>query len=448
MASSFHNELKGLLRSIGYLADQVDTVEAAARIKSNIWFRGPNVWILAFSIIIASVGLNVNSTAVIIGAMLISPLMGPIIGVGLALGTNDTETLRLSAVNLLVMVAISLLASSLYFLISPLELANPTELAARTHPTIYDVLIAFFGGLAGILENARKERGTVLSGVAIATALMPPLCTAGYGLANGNWQYFLGASFLFLINGIFIILATYLMVRVLGFRKVEFTDSKMAVRRKIVIWVVTLAIIVPSVLSAIQVVRENNFERNLKAFIADSKSFGRGYVYNYEIDGLTAELYLVGDGMNDDDTEELLAAAERHGIQRDQLSIKEHSFGSAREASERIIRSLNEKAESDIARKDAEIKLLERQIETLRGEDIPYAQVAREVKYQFPAVRDLTIARGAAVSTDSLRVRPCTQVLATTASALRRSEVTELENWLRIRLADTTVVVNNLVEKP
>ena len=166
--------IKRLVKKYIYVYDQIDTESAAERIKSGIWFKGPNVWILAFSIVIASVGLNVNSTAVIIGAMLISPLMGPIVGTGLALGTNDTDLLKLSAKNLLVMVVIALIASTLFFILSPLSLVNPTELEARTSPTIYDVLIALFGGLAGIFEQSRKERGTVLSGVAIATALMPP----------------------------------------------------------------------------------------------------------------------------------------------------------------------------------------------------------------------------------------------------------------------------------
>ena len=194
--------IKGIIKKYIYIFDEIDTDSAAERIKSGIWFRGPNVWILAFSIVIASVGLNVNSTAVIIGAMLISPLMGPIVGTGLAMGTNDVDLLKAAAKNLLIMVLISLVASTLYFILSPLSLVNPTELEARTSPTIYDVLIALFGGLAGIFENSRKERGTVLSGVAIATALMPPLCTAGYGLAHLNFHFFFGAMYLFIINGV------------------------------------------------------------------------------------------------------------------------------------------------------------------------------------------------------------------------------------------------------
>ena len=198
------NRFTRYLRRIVYLEDGIDRVKAAAAIKNHIAFRGPNVIILACAIIIAAVGLNVNSIPVIIGAMLISPVMGPIIGFGLGLGTNDTDLLKNSGKNFLVMVLISIVVASLYFLISPLRLNNPTELLARTRPTIYDVLIALFGGTAGMLEHARKERGTVLSGVAIATALMPPLCTVGYGLATLKVNYIFGAFYLFLINSFFI----------------------------------------------------------------------------------------------------------------------------------------------------------------------------------------------------------------------------------------------------
>ena len=172
----------------------IDVESAVENIRGSIYFRGPNVWILGTAIIIASVGLNVNSIPVIIGAMLVSPLMAPIMGVGLGLGTNDTGLIREALKNLLVMVVISIFASGLYFLISPLAMENPTELLARTNPTIYDVLIALFGGLAGIIETSRKEKGTVISGVAIATALMPPLCTVGYGLATLNLHYLFGAG--------------------------------------------------------------------------------------------------------------------------------------------------------------------------------------------------------------------------------------------------------------
>ena len=279
----FWNQLRQQIKSIIYMNDEVDTLGAVEKIRSNIWFRGPNVWILAFSIVIASVGLNVNSTAVIIGAMLVSPLMGPIIGIGLALGTNDIPLLKNALKNLLVMVLISLVASCLYFLVSPLELVNPTELEARTRPTIYDVLIALFGGLAGILEISRKEKGTVLSGVAIATALMPPLCTAGYGLANGNWSFFSGASFLFLINCVFIIIATYVMVKYFHFPQAEFANDVIRKRTRTLISCIIIIVLVPSILSAISVVGDNNFERNVQQFINSSKFVGKAYIYDYKV---------------------------------------------------------------------------------------------------------------------------------------------------------------------
>ena len=178
--------IKSFLRSILSMTDYIDVEAAYQSVRNNVPFRGPTVYILFIAIIIASIGLNVNSIPVIIGAMLISPLMSPIIGFGLGLGTNDRQLVLSSLKNLGIMVAISLLASTLYFVLTPLEVDNPTELLARTKPTIYDVMIALFGGLAGVLEISRKEKGTVLSGVAIATALMPPLCTVGYGLANLN----------------------------------------------------------------------------------------------------------------------------------------------------------------------------------------------------------------------------------------------------------------------
>lgn len=203
------------IRSYAHIKEDTDYQATIEYISKSVIFRGINMWVLFFAIIVASVGLNVNSTAVIIGAMLISPLMGPINGVGLAIGTFDDDLLLKSIKNLTVMVVISLVASTLYFLISPISDAQ-SELLARTQPTIFDVFIAFFGGLAGIVATSRKSQSiTVMSGVAIATALMPPLCTAGYGIATGQLWYFLGAFYLFFINSFFIALATYLMVRFL-----------------------------------------------------------------------------------------------------------------------------------------------------------------------------------------------------------------------------------------
>ena len=358
-------------RTIRYYAsiyDHIDTDDAAQRIKGAIWFRGPNVWILAFSIIIASVGLNVNSTAVIIGAMLISPLMGPIIGSGFAIGTNDLDLLKLAFKNLLVMVAISLIASTLFFLVSPLNLTNPTELEARTSPTVFDVLIALFGGLAGILESCRKERGTVISGVAIATALMPPLCTAGYGLSCLNMHFFLGAMYLFVINSVFIMLATYLMVKYLRFRTVIGLDPAQTARRRKLMSALIAIVIIPSVFSFVSIVRDNNFEQRVQAFVAENRLVSRSYLYEYRIykdHGRKVELSLTGEPLSFEAQTELYASARRHRIKDDQLVIKEHSLGMTQEEMNGMIREIYDKTDRDMAEKEAQLARIQERLDSL-----------------------------------------------------------------------------------
>ena len=362
------NYLRRTIRYYANIYDHIDTDDAAQRIKSAIWFRGPNVWILAFSIIIASVGLNVNSTAVVIGAMLISPLMGPIIGVGLALGTNDVDLLKEAFKNLVVMVLISLAASTLFFLLSPLDLVNPTELQARTSPTIYDVLIALFGGFAGILENSRKERGTVLSGVAIATALMPPLCTAGYGLSCLNFPYFFGAMYLFVINCVFITLATYLMVKYLRFKTVTGIDPAMALRRSRLISAIILVVAVPSIITAAALVRDSNFERNVEAFVRENRLVSRSYVYDYRIykdHGRKVELSLTGEPLSYEAQTALFASARAHGIKDEQLVVKEHYLGLTGEEMNEMVREIYDKTERDLAEKEAQLDHVQARLDSL-----------------------------------------------------------------------------------
>ena len=360
--------LRRTFRYYANIYDHIDTEDAAQRIKNGIWFRGPNVWILAFSIVIASAGLNVNSTAVIIGAMLISPLMGPIIGLGLALGTNDLDLLKLAAKNLLVMVVISLVASTLFFLLSPLELINPTELAARTRPTIYDVLIALFGGLAGILENSRKERGTVIAGVAIATALMPPLCTAGYGLSCFRFQFFFGAMYLFIINTVFITLATYVMVKYLRFKTASGLDPVVVKRRNNTITAIIAVVVIPSIISAIGMIRDNNFERKVDAFVQENRLVSRSYIYDYRIysdHGRKVEISLTGEPMSYDAQAAFFASARAHKIKDSQIVIKEHSLGMTEMEMNDLVRDIYEKTDREMAEKEAQLDHLQARLDSL-----------------------------------------------------------------------------------
>ena len=366
MDKDFYTYIKTLVRQYINISEHVDTADASARIKSAIWFRGPNVWILAFAIVLASVGLNVNSTAVIIGAMLVSPLMGPIIGTGLALGTNDVDLLKSALKNLLVMVIISLLASTVYFILSPLALANPTELEARTSPTIYDVLIALFGGLAGILENSRKERGTVLSGVAIATALMPPLCTAGYGLAHGNLHFFFGALYLFTINSVFIALATYLMVKYLHFPPASHAIPEISERRKKYFVAIFILFLVPSIWSAFNLVRENNYERNVRNFIEENRIVGpHSYVYDYSIKKHKVTIGVAGEPLSDSLKNVFLEKAEKARIKQKTITLTEHSFGMSQQQMNEMIDEIYTRTDRELARSAADLDQMRLQLQDL-----------------------------------------------------------------------------------
>jgi len=338
------NLFQKYLRHILYLENDIDRVAAAAAIKKNISFKGPNVIILACAIIIASVGLNVNSIPVIIGAMLISPVMGPIIGFGLGLGTNDTELMKNALKNFFIMVAISIIVASLYFLISPLKLNNPTELLARTRPTIYDVLIALFGGVAGMMEHARKERGNVLSGVAIATALMPPLCTLGYGISRLSLTYILGASYLFLINSFFIALATFFMSKFMGFDSVT-TDVSTLRRSRRVVTAVLLVMIVPSIITAIYTIRDNNFETSAERFVQNNKTIGSSYIFDHQVNlsgrNQTLDIYLAGEALDYTAKQILLKNAQSYGLHSDQIIFHEEASVQSINKNE-IIRDLNE----------------------------------------------------------------------------------------------------------
>ena len=272
--------------------NEEDTIKS---ISAGVSFHGATLWVLVFAIFIASLGLNVNSTAVIIGAMLISPLMGPIIGMGLAVGINDFELLKRSAKNYVVATVISVITATVYFLLTPLDEAQ-SELLARTSPTLYDVLIALFGGAAGIVALATKGKGNVLPGVAIATALMPPLCTAGFGIATGNFYYFLGAFYLFFINTVFISLATYFGVRMMKFKQKSFIDSDhyAKVRRYIIITVVVT--MVPAAFMTYNIIKESIFKTNVNKFVNDKLENVGTRVISYDInkDSLTLRIIAVG----------------------------------------------------------------------------------------------------------------------------------------------------------
>jgi uncharacterized hydrophobic protein (TIGR00271 family) len=279
-------------------------IESTIRnIREGIDFKGPNVWVLICSIVVASVGLNVNSTAVIIGAMLISPLMGPIRGIGLGVGTNDITLIIESLKNFGIAVGISLLTAWIYFLISPITELTP-ELEARTGPNLMDVFIAFFGGLAGIIAASRGDNSTVIPGVAIATALMPPLCTAGYGLAIGNLQFFFGASYLFLLNTLFICLSTIVVVRYLKFPIRHFLDPKVERKVTLTSYLLLFLVVVPSIFLFYAKVQETVFRENAKRFanqvVLSDETVRADFNYEYSGENSVIEVFLRNKVVSDD----------------------------------------------------------------------------------------------------------------------------------------------------
>ena len=431
------NTVREFLKITLNLTNDVDIQAASENIRKNIPFRGPNVYILFVAIIIASVGLNVNSIPVIIGAMLISPLMGPITGLGLGLGTNDRELVLFSIKNLLVMVGISLLAATLYFILTPLEIDNPTELLARTRPTIYDVFIALFGGLAGVLETARKEKGTVLSGVAIATALMPPLCTVGYGIANLSWQYTIGALFLFSINCIFIAMAAYLMAKFLKF-PVK-TVEQHRTRYFILSYALVILLAATSIFTGYHVIRENDFTKMANRFVKKNQNIGKTYIYDSQVNIDTKpymlELRLAGETLNEDTKEMLLRDAENYGIMRSQIVIHEDATVQVDRFNEtEIVKNLMATNASNVQVRDDSIKVLNAQIAHYKQQELPAKQLAEELQVQLPSITRLTLARGTALEQNVVMSEEQVVVVAHCSEMPSEEEKVRVYEWLKIRL--------------
>ena len=440
-------ELSNTFKAAINLTGHIDTEAAERSIRNNIFFKGPNAWILAIAIIIASVGLNVNAIPVVIGAMLISPLMGPIFGLGLGLGVSDVELMKSSGKNLFVMVIISLTASFLYFVITPLSLTNPTELLARTNPTIYDVLIALFGGFAGILEQSRKDKGTVFAGVAIATALMPPLCTAGFGLASGNLSYFFGALYLFFINCLFIMLATYLSVKYLDFRQTEFKDVSTGRKTKRIITVLIILFTAPSIWSAVTLIHQNRFEESALAFVEHSKSYGKSFMYNYKIDhsnGSVVELFFTGDALDENTKQTIYQTAARYNIKQEQICINDHTTTEDVSDNE-LVREIYNRMDHEIATRDNEIKRLTAELEAQQHNDIPYSQIAREIKATYPSINEVHITCGERIADAATENNQHSTIVAIVASRrLVDSDKNKLQEWLKGRLNSENLILIDL----
>lgn len=357
-------------------------------IKQSISFRGANLWILACAIVIASVGLNVNSTAVVIGAMLISPLMGPIVGAGFALAVFDFELLKRCGKNLLIATIVSLVVSAIYFFISPFKDAQP-ELLARTSPTIYDVLIAFFGGLVGVIALTRVEKGNPIPGVAIATALMPPLCTAGYGLAMGNYSYFFGAFYLYSINCFFICIATYFIVRYLKYTPVQFKNIRFEKQIRYGISFLLVLMIVPSFYLAYNLLKEKQFNDNVSKFI-ENEFTANGYTIifkeiKYNTSPKKIELAFLSKRFSNEEEKQLNHRLNQYQIFNTSLIFKQGTQDLKKE----ILNELGTQNKA-LSEKDIIINNLQNEIKEFKFDD---TETYKEIGILFPEAKNVSIGK-------------------------------------------------------
>lgn len=444
------------LHTIFSLHEGTDAEGTIAGIKNNVQLRGANIWILICAAGLASIGLDVNSAAVIIGAMLISPLMSPILGIGLAVGINDRELLVDSLKNFGIAVAGSVGASTIYFLLTPLG-QETSELVARTSPTLLDVGVALFGGIAGIVAGSRREKTNAIPGVAIATALMPPLCTAGFGLATGNWAFFFGAFYLFFINAVFISLSTYLVVRFLHFPYQTFPDerTKLITRR----WIMGFTVIVmaPSAVILYNVIKDQQEKNSIGKFLDDylTTTHYEPIQWTRQIDGDSVEylkVYMVGEPIKATTIDSCATALKNYGLEDYRLKVvqmnipEEDRERMAQEATQNVLNTI-EISQRVRDTKQEMIDSLSGVIERMKADSIPLWGISRELAVLLPEVQDIAYARGLQ-TTDSGKPLPLFVFDYTRDYGAARETMvrTRLEGYLRQRTGSDTLLLRRLIE--
>lgn len=422
--------------------DEEETIES---LKKGVEFRGTNLWVLIFAIFLASLGLNTNSTAVIIGAMLISPLMGPIMGFGLGLGIADFDLVKRSLRNYLTATLFSVVTATIYFLISPISEAQ-SELLARTSPTIYDVLIAFFGGLAGIVAGSTKSKGNVIPGVAIATALMPPLCTAGFGLATGNLSYFLGAFYLYFINTVFISLSTYIVVRVLKYPNKEFLDKKRAMVVRRYMMIIVTCTIIPSLYLTYRVLRNTVFDEQVRSFVNKELDFPNTQVLSRTVAVDTAgrkalNVVLLGDEVPDMMIETARARMRDYGLGGIGLNIQQ-GFGSDVDINELksvLMKDLYKNNEELIQAQAVQIDSLKHTVDRYRRASHLALSLTPELRVLYPQVERLACTP--TIIANTVQDKPDTVLLVyvKVKNELTPDEQRKLSQWMAARTEEKNI---------
>ena len=406
-------------------------------IRHGVIFKGTNLWVLIFAIFIASLGLNVNSTAVIIGAMLISPLMGPIMGFGLAVGISDFELLKQSFKSYLLTTFISVVTSTLYFSLTPLNEVQ-SELLARTSPTIYDVLIALFGGLAGIIAVSTKEKGNVIPGAAIATALMPPLCTAGFGLATGNIFYFLGAFYLYFINSVFISFATYLGVRFMHFKRKDFVDKQREKMVRQYIVVLVLLTMCPAFYLTYGIVKTTFYEASANSFIAKEFDFEHTQVISRKIsyDEKEIRVVLVGNELTQPELDKVHNSLKHYNLEDTKLTIVQGMNSDNLDMGmlkAQVMEDFYKNSEERLQEQQEEIQRLRKELKNYTTYHQLNKQIVPELKVLYPQVESVSISQMEVLTVDSMQKDTLIMVLMGLKEEMNAVQMQQMQEWLKTR---------------
>lgn len=428
-------------------ADQAEYDEIDDRIESGVVLRGTNMCILILAIFIASVGLNMNSTAVIIGAMLVSPLMGPIMGIGFSIAIYDTNLLKRSATILLFEVMVALATSTVYFSLTPITTAS-AELLARTSPTAWDVIIAVCGGLAGMIGTTRKEKSNIIPGVAIATALMPPLCTAGYGLAMGNLRYFAGAMYLFCINGVFIAISTMLITVFLRLpsKNTANEETKKQIAKRVIL--VAVVAIVPSVFLGADIVKDSVFENNVNSFVEKEFQFDNTQVVKYNVDNKKKELRVavIGTTLSEDTIADLNKSMKDYHIESLALRIQqtEVKAGITTDELEAYVKNetsqLSAENEADYQEIQGQLIAARSELSAYKEKEVDVLSLQEELRVLYSPITKLRI--GYLNSEDAEQMTVILEV----AEELKDEEIKRIGNWMEKRLGTENIVVYQSLE--
>lgn len=407
-------------------------------IKKGIIFKGTNLWILIFAIIVASVGLNMNSTAVIIGAMLISPLMGPINAMGYSIATYDLDLFRKALKNYAFAILASLVASTAYFALSPVSTAH-SELLARTSPTIYDVLIALFGGLAGIIAISSKNKGNVIPGVAIATALMPPLCTAGYGIATGQFEFFFGAFYLFTINTIFIALASVWVSQILKFpiRTIVDNDKKKKIDRAITL--VIIIVLLPSIFFGYKLVKKEEFILNANQYVSNVSLYEGNYLLKSDIDAKLSTITLVygGSTLSENQKNEIAEKSKNFHIKNATIQIEQGlTFSSLDDKNIELFKLREQIVGLNTSLTQRNLELDSILIQQEFGETL-----LSEIKTIFPQVQGSLYAESLYFHDSLSSPQRMPIVILSVDSKLVESDKKKLNNWVKQRLKNQNAMI-------